>query len=252
MVLPKTIPLLLGCGHDETVSLMLSNPEDHMKNIKRLSEICKVKIKFAQPVTIYPNHRRAIKDVTEYVFSDFFLKGDSICYLYKKDGRHGQYLPMQHVESYEPVRTTIDEFNSYEEFKKKFDLFFITEELIKELWESTSAQHGERYKPSDFKPISKFGREALRMFLRNFKGVNSTDTTGYMERSSIVRDEPTYHILYGTYHGRNSDCHFSRDIDVSHQLGLNRVHYSSERTGGGQERNGLIATRSTYLWLEDD
>jgi hypothetical protein len=252
MVLPNTIPLLLGCGYDETVSLMLSNPDDHMQNIVRLSKICKVKIKFTQPVTIYPNRRRAIKDVTEYVFSDFFISGDRICYRFKKDGRHGQYLQMQYVESYEPVRTTVNEFRDYEQFKKKFDLFFITEELIKDLWESTSAQHGGKYMPSDFKPVSKAGHEALRMFLRTFKGVNSTDTTGYMERTSVVQGEPTYHILYGRYYGRSLDCHFSRDVDVSHQIGLNRVFYSSTRTGGGKERNGILANRSTYLWLEDD
>jgi hypothetical protein len=252
MILPNTIPLLLGRGYDETVSLMLSNPDDHMQNIVRLSKICKVKIKFSQPVNIYPNSRRAIKDVTEYVFSDFFLKGDMICYRFKKDGRHGQYLQMQHVESYEPVRTTIDEFNSYEDFKKKFDLYFITEELIKDLWEGTSAQHGEKYKPSDFKPVSKAGKEALNSFLRTFKGVNSTDITGYTEKDSLVTDEGKYHILYGHYFGRSFDCHFSRDVDVSHQIGQNRVFYSSTRTGGGKERNGILATRSTYLWLEDD
>jgi hypothetical protein len=249
MQVPKELPLMLGQGYDDTIKTILADPENHMLNISCLSTICKVKIKFTIPVTIYANRRHAIKDVTEYVFNGFFLKGDSICYRFKRGGRTGQYLPFQYVESYEPVRSTVDEFTSFEQFRKKFDTFFITEELIEQLWNEKSAQHGERYKPSDFRPVSKAGKEALRMFLPRFKGVNNTDTSTY---SSRTYEGVISYYVEGRYYGRSNTCAFSRDVTVSHQMGFNRVFYCSEQTGGGREHNGLLVNRSTYLWLEDD
>lgn len=252
MILPDTIPLLLGQGFDDTVKMIFAEPDNHIMNIVRISKVCRVKVTFFQPETFYLTVRKKIFNVSEYVFPEFFCHGDRLYFKSKRGGRTGLQLSLDRIKSYEPVLSTLNEFNNYEQFKKKFDLFFITEELIKELWEGTSAQHGGKYQPSDFKPVSKAGKEALQQFLRTFRGVDSTDTTGYTERQPWEQGGSPYHILYGHYFGRNSDCHFSRDVDVSHQLGLNRVHYSSTQTGGGHERNGILATRSTYLWLEDD
>lgn len=250
MVLPKTLPTLLNQGNDDTVKLMLSNPDDHLQNIVRLSKICRVKLTFNQPTNIILNRRKSLRDVTEHTFPGFFSKGENLYYFMKRDGRSGYMLPLNLIKSYEPVGSTIDAFNSYEEFKKKFDLYFITEEMIKSLWDSTSAQHGGKYVPSDFKPISKAGKEALRLFLNKFKGINSTDTSTYSERNNI-NGNGTYHICYGNYYG-NGGSSTSRDIKISHQMGFNLVHYSSEYHGCGNGRYGILATRSTYLWTEDD
>lgn len=250
MVLPSTLPTLLNQGNDETLKLMFSNPDDHLQNITRLSKICRVKITFNQPTDIVVNRRKVLRGITEHTFPGFFCKGDTLYYFMKRDGRSGYPLPLSRIKAYEPVGSTVDAFSSYEEFKKKFDLFFISEELIKELWESTSAQHGGKYVPSDFKPISKAGKEALRLFLTRFKGINNTDTSTYSERNNI-NGNGTYHICDGNYYGSGGSS-TSRDIKISHQMGFNRVFYSSEYHRCGNGRYGIIATKSTYLWLEDD
>jgi len=250
MVLPNTIPLLLGCGYDETVSLMLSNPDEHGMNIVRLSKICRVKITFTQPISFYLTSRKRLENVTEYIFPDFFYQGDVLYFKVKRGGRSGLPIPLDRIKSYDPVIESVDSFNSYEEFKKKFDLFFITEELIKQLYEEKSCQTGARYRPSDFRPISRAGKEALRIFLPRFKGVNNTDNTTYSEYK-CADGNGTYYTCDGYYYG-NGGSSTSRDIRVSHQMGFNRVHYSSEYHGCGNGRYGIIATRSTYLWLEDD
>jgi hypothetical protein len=168
----------------------------------------------------------------------------------KSDSHRGYILPQAQIESYEPVLSTLDLFESYEQFKSKFDTFFITEELIKKLWEGTSAQHGEKYKPSDFKSIGPSGKEALRQLLLGFKGVTSTDTFGYRESTS-VDGHIHYRVRDGFCQGSGGSSS-SRDVSVSHTLGKNLVHYSSERHGTGNGTYGLIANKNTYLWLEND
>jgi|WetSurMetagenome_2_1015567.scaffolds.fasta_scaffold50361_2 hypothetical protein len=248
MQIPDTIPMMLGQGNDDTIKVILSEPDNHLQNILRLSKVCKVKVKFTRPFTIYANRRHVIKDVSEYTFNGFFQHGNDLCYLFKGNGRHGQYLPMQLIESYEPVLTSVNIFNSLEEFKKKFDTFFITDELIEQLYTEKSAQTGAKYCPSDFKPVSTAGKEALRQFLMNFKGVSNTDRNDYREYTGSSGN--IYYTCNGSYYGRGGST--SRDIRISHQFGFNRVSYSSEFHGCGNGRYGILATRSTYLWLEDD
>jgi hypothetical protein len=249
MELPKLLPTLLNQGNDEIVKFMLSNPDDHLKNIVRLSKICRVKLTFNQPTDIVVNRRKILRGITEHTFPGFFRKGDTLYYYMKRNGRSGYMLPLSQIKSYEPIGSTIDAFNRYEEFKKKFDLYFITEDRIKNLWENSSAQHGGKYLPSDFRPISKSGKEALRLFLNKFKGINNTDTSTYSERKNF-NGNGTYYVCEGTYHGRGGSN--SRDIRIGHQMGCNGVYYSSEYHGCGNGRYGILATRSTYLWMEDD
>lgn len=248
MQIPDMIPTMLGQGMDDTVKMILSEPDNHLQNIIRLSKVCKVKIKLNRPFTVYANRRHAIKDVTEYTFNGFFQHGNDLCYLFKGNGRRGQYLPLSLIESYEPVLSTANTFNSLEDFKKKFDTFFISNELIEQLYNEKSAQTGARYRPSDFRPVSTAGKEALSCFLRNFKGVDNTDQSDYRENKGVSGN--TYYTCEGSYYGRGGST--SRDIRISHQFGFNRVSYSSEYHGCGNGRYGILATRSTYLWLEDD
>jgi hypothetical protein len=248
MKVPDTLPMMLNQGNDETISLILSEPDNHLQNMIRLSKICKVKVKFTRPFTVYANRRHVIKDVTEYTFNGFFQQGNDLCYLFKSGGRHGQYLPLSIVSSYEPVLSTTNVFNSLEQFKKKFDTFFITEELIEQLYNEKSSQTGARYTPSDFKPISAAGKEALRLFLRDFKGVNNTNQSDYPMSKGVSGE--AYYSINGCYYGRGGGK--SRDIRVGHQFGFNRVFYSSEYHGCGNGRYGIVVNKSTYLWLEDD
>jgi hypothetical protein len=250
MILPESIPQMLGQGNDETIKAMLANPEDHLQNIMRLSTVCNVKVKFASPVDILINTRKFKKNVVEYTFTDFFMSSGMLCYKFKKGGRRGNYLPIRLVESYEPVITSVDKFDNYEQFSKKFDTQFITEEFIEQLWNEPSSQTGEQYRPSDFKPISQAGKKALSQFLKYFHGVESTDTSKYFKTSDF-NGGAAYHILDADYRGTGGSS-TSRDISISHKLGTNKVFYSSEYHGCGNGRYGIIATKSTYLHLEDD
>lgn len=249
MILPNNIPLLLNKGFDDTVKLILSEPDNHLMNIVRISKICRVKVTFHCSHSFYITRRKRVENVTEYVFPEFFSNGDTLYYKMKRGGCSGFPISLNNIRSYEPVLDTTNEFNSYEDFRKKFDTTFITEELINQLWNDKSAQHGGKYMPSDFKPVSASGREALRLFLTRFKGVDNTDTTTYTERKNF-NGIGTYWIAEGNYHGRGGSG--SRDIRISHQMGFNRVSYSSEFHGCGNGRYGILASKSTYLWLEDD
>ena len=246
MLLPNNIPLLLGKGFDETIKLLLSEPDNHLLNIMRISKVCRVKVTFNSPQAIWITRRKHII-VSEHTFPEFFVKGDTLYYKFKRDGRTGIPINMKHITAYEPVIETLDEFKTYEDFKKMFDPQFITEGQIQNLWEGTSSQHGGKYKPSDFKPISASGREALQWFLAGFKGVENSDPSTYQ---SYTFEGQTYKSLTGTYYGRGGNN--SRDIRISHSLGSPQVGYSSEYHGCGNGRYGILATKSTYLWLEDD
>jgi len=252
MVLPNTIPMLFTHGEndhtDETIKAILSNPNDHLQNIVRLSKVCRVKIRFQNPESFYIRPRKRIENVTEYVFPDFFTKGDTLYYKMKREGRSGYPISLDKIAAYEPVLCSVNKFTSYEQFRKKFDTFFITEELIKELYAEKSSQTGDRYRPSDFKSISTAGKEALRMFLNRFTGVSCTDTKNYSERN--FEGKVSYSI--NSCHYGSGSSNSSRDVSVEHTMGVPLVHYSSEQTGGGHQRCGLLANRSTYLWREDD
>jgi len=246
MQLPDTLPLMLWQGNDETISKILSNPDDHLENILRLSRICKIKITFTTPFTVRINRRCIKQNVTEYIFSGFFKHGNDLCYTYKRDGRHGQFLPMSLIKSYEPIRNKT--FKDFEQFKKKFDPFFITGEYIKKLWEETSCQTGERYTPEDFRQIGPAGKQALQRFMHQFMGVSNVDPSTYSPRSF---DGKSYHMAKGHYFG-SGNGNFSKDVTIEHELGNPIVFYCSEQTGGGKSRSGLVVSKTTYLWLEDD
>jgi hypothetical protein len=166
--------------------------------------------------------------------------------LYKttRNAKHGYYFPsLNTVTKYEPVIKTRrkDEFSSYEDFARKFDRRFITESEIQKLWNGTSAQHGGKYVPSDFKRIGPAGRKVLNQFLQLFADVN-TEGKCYSLRSN--------NKILESYH--HTSCQLGRDIRISHTLGQGKVYYSSEFKGYGNGRYGLLANKNEYLHLEDD
>ena len=137
------------------------------------------------------------------------------------------------------------QFNSYEQFKKKFDTRFITEKVIKELWDGTSAQHGGKYNKNDFRKIGKVGKDVLFRFLAHFK---SLDTHTEYYRESTQYDIPVW-VLRREH---RTDHRIGRDISISHQTNIDMIHYSSERSGCCNGRYGLLVNENEYLWLEDD
>lgn len=248
MQLPSNIPLLMGMGYDDTVKLILSEPDNHMKNIVRISTICKVKVTFHCSQSFPISRRKRVNNVTSYVFPQFFSIDGKLYYMTKRGGRSGYQISMSNIRSYEPVISTAHKFNNFEDFKKQFDLYFITEEYIKTLWKEKSPQHGENYKPSDFKSISRSGKEALSLFLRRFKGISNTDTESYTHRTFEEKD---YWTATGYYQGTGGSS-TSRDISVSHRMGSPIVSYASEYHGTGNGTYGILVSRSKYLWIEND
>jgi hypothetical protein len=224
MQVPDTLPLMMGQGNDETISKILSNPDDHQANIINLSKICKVKVTFNNPVNIWLNTRRAKQNVLEHTFGGFFEVNGNLCYKFKSTSRRGQYLSLDNIKSYEPVRENLA-FKDFEQFKKKFDPYFITEEFIKKLWGETSAQTGERYAPADFRQIGPAGKKALQSFLMQFRGVSNLDPATYTPRKY---ESESYHMAYGTCMG-SGNGNFSKDISIEHRLGKPIVYYAAIR-----------------------
>jgi hypothetical protein len=168
----------------------------------------------------------------------------TLLYQTTRNSSYGYYFPsLNTVIKYEPVIKIRrkDEFSSYEDFARKFDRRFITESEIQKLWNGTSAQHGGKYVPSDFKRIGPAGRKVLNQFLQLFADVN-TEGKCYSLRSN--------NKVLESYH--HTSCQLGRDIRISHTLGQGKVYYSSEFKGYGNGRYGLLANKNEYLHLEDD
>jgi hypothetical protein len=194
---------------------------------------------------MYKTAHTADCHVFNYICND--RSGQSLLYAPNRNARTGYFFPrLELVEKYEIVDTSCkkDEFDSYEDFKKKFDPYFITDAQIQDLWNSKSAQHGGKYCPSDFHKIGKRGREVLKRFLNSYKGINNGGGEGYSK--SQFGDYTVLSQRYYSYH------HTGRDITISHQTNVPMVFYSSEYHGCGNGRYGIVASKSTFLWLEDD
>jgi hypothetical protein len=147
------------------------------------------------------------------------------------------------ITRYEPVIETpkAEEFRDYDHFAGRFDRRFINESEIQGLWNSKSAQHGGKYKPSDFRRFGSQGKQVMENFLRLFVEVN-TEGKCYSERSG--------HMCLEQYHNTNHQG--GRDIRITHTLGFGRVGYSSEFMRCGNGSYGLVANKNEFIHLEDD
>lgn len=253
--LPKDLPLLTGEGDFacEVVKKISSGMLSDEQCLSQLSKVCPVRVKFKGLVTKRVR-RKQVTD-TEHTFTSIFLSNDGVlAFGTRRCPRTGYRFPstVSMIESYEPVLTSRSgprsvEFKSYKEFRRRFDTRFISEEEIKKLWNSKSAQHGGKYNRNDFKKLSPNGKRLMERFLRNFKDINNGGGTGYIHRK--WDDGTEYDILYEhtpSYSGKG------RDLSISHQTNCPFIHYSLEYPGCGNGRYGIIANESTYLWLEDD
>jgi|WetSurMetagenome_2_1015567.scaffolds.fasta_scaffold244894_2 hypothetical protein len=184
------------------------------------------------------------KTANVYTFASIILYQGMLYYRTTRNSRKGYQFPsLDTVIKYEPVLQpeTKDEFNTLAEFASRFDQRFITQSEISRLWAGTSAQHGGKYKPSDFHRIGPQGKKVLNSFLQLFVDVN-TEGKCYCVRGD-QRSLESYH---------HSQHQLGRDIRLSHTLGKGYVRYSSEYPGRGNGRYGLLANKNEFLWLEDD
>jgi len=245
-MIPSNIMEFIGLDYrlDEFIENVVQKPDRTPEEIKvdinNFSKFTRIAVKFKTPTTIVV--RRRYKEVTEYVFPIFFLKGPELYYMPRRNCRGGYHFPFDSMQSYELVDVQKgSEFKSFEQFQKKFDPRFISPDYIKNLWLSKSAQHGERYRRDDFRKIGPVGKKVLKEFLYYFKDI-SEHGPGYTERNGRFILERSHH----------TDHHLGRDIRISHETGRPCVFYSSEYQGCGNGRYGLLANENEFLWLEDD
>jgi len=273
---PKNLLELVGLKMSEAQTNIVENilkgqtgtsQTDLRTNLVNLSRYWKVRVWFANPVQIRTGRRYGqTKYKQEHVFSRFFLSNPypeqltndhaQLCYALSRGHKSGYHFGDQInlIVKYEPVLdigdggAESDHFTSYEQFKKKFDLFFITEAEVKKLWDGTSGQHGGKYLKSDFRRLGRQGKWVMKQFLRFFKGIsNGGNIPGYR-----LETDGQYFITRADYTSMSNRQSFGRDIHMTHQTNLGWVYYASEFVGCGNGRYGLIANKHEFLWLEDD
>lgn len=259
----NNLPLFMGLSEkgDEIISDLLKNDYSLAHTLARLTNAFKVRVCFSEPVTRQIKKHWTIENKTEghtikrliltktadtHVFNKLMIINGSLHYTKARNARWAYPFPhLDKVVSYEPVSLNKrrQEFKNFEEFKRKFNPLFITDTEIQNLWNQKSAQHGGRYRPADFHKLGPRGRQTLKKFLIQFKGVpNPEGGPGYHtnEYGSYLTER------YHSYH------HTGRDITISHNSGAYYVTYSSEYHGCGNGRYGLLANKNEFLWLEDD
>jgi hypothetical protein len=250
--------LKMGPRQTAIVEEILKGRTDLTTNLVELSESWKIRVWFANPVEIRTGRRYGqTKYKQEHVFARFFISSrDQLCYALSRSHRTGYHLGdrINKIVKYEPVLDTYDggagsdHFTSYEQFKKKFDLFFITEAEVRKLWDGTSAQHGGKYLKSDFRRLGRQGKWVMEQFLRFFKGIsNGGNIPGY-----CLETDGKYFYTRADYTSMSNRQYFGRDIHMTHQTNLDWVYYASEFPGCGNGRYGLIANKHEFLHLEDD
>lgn len=226
---------------ENMITTMVTNP---YKIIGDLGRHWRIKVWFSEPVDLIrkpswkhdeadPKARVRTSRVIKtdcHVFTRMFYTEGKLCYSLNGNARSGYVLSEAHkIISYEPLPNPSKTF-TFEQFKKKFDPAFITEDMIQDLWNSKSAQHGGQYGRDDFHKIGKAGRDALHMFLNRYQGLNGDSCSG-------------------RHYARS---HTGRDISVSFDKGRPAVSYASEYMNCGNGRYGLLANKHEFLWLEDD
>lgn len=257
----------------ETIQRILRGNMCLAETLVDLAKHWKIHVWFSEPVEIYitprwlpwktePDGRRSrsrtsgLITVSDHTFARFARGPSSIVYANSEQATHGYPCEwmLDKIVKYEPVLDTDksyeakakrDQFASIDEFRKQFDMQFVTEAEIQKLWSKPSSQTGKPYRRSDFHKIGPRGREVMQRFLKRFKGVTTTDPTGYRQEYDKSKN------LYITDY-YDSYRHTGRDIKISHMLGNDYVWYSSEYHGCGNGRYGIVANAHTFLWLEDD
>jgi hypothetical protein len=259
--IPKNLPLLVGLVSGDKAAAV----EKVLKGcplqeaLAALGKFWKIKVWFNQEVEIKTINHVVSKEVKEgstyrtwksynksnvQVFNSIVFYRGQLLYCTTRKSHTGYSFPsLDSVIKYEPVIETsgAEEFSSLAEFASRFDRRFINESEIQSLWNSKSAQHGGRYKPSDFRRFGHRGKQVMERFLQLFVDVN-TEGKCYSDRSG--------HKCLEQYYATN--YHSGRDIRITHTLGLGRVGYASEFMKCGNGSYGLVANKNEFIHLEDD
>jgi hypothetical protein len=269
--LPKNLPLLVSEKNPDARAaldrIMRGETTGLESILLALGHFWKIRVWFDQPVTIHlkPHWVKnkaegsqtivSAKITDNYTFSYLLMTTKGLCY---RTARNYGYVFewLDRIVKYEPVverdKETVDQFKSFDEFKRRFDPQFISEEKIQELWDNPSSQTGQRYRRSDFHHIGREGQQVMGRFLHFFKGVGTgVDAPGYFKSNYKNADGSEYFVL-SEHYTSNGRGRFGRDITISHQTNQQIVHYSSEYPGCGNGRYGLVANKTTFLHLEDD
>lgn len=263
MLKPSNLLLAIGTeGAGQVIEEVLKDAISFNQTMVRLSNFFKIRVWFKNPVSIQvPQTRIKISDnqwilrtaiqTGCHVFTRFFEHNSQLCYKTKRNSRRGYFFPTEeNIVKYELVipkesqTTRTAQFQTFDAFKKRFDPYFISINQIGCLWQGHSSQHGGVYVPNDFRAIGPAGKQVMKRFLDNFKGITNGGGPGY--KKSIHGD---YTVLTEKHY---SYRHPGKDITIEHNSNLDYVFYSSEKHGCGNGRYGLIVNRNTYLWLEDD
>ena len=216
-----------------------------------------LKVTFSEPVDVHRMGRGHIRLFSSWektntpTFARLFNNDGKcpLCYLRSRRHRKGYSFPasLTKVVAYEVVlKNRKDEFKSFEQFKAKFDPKFILDDLVKDLWNSKSGQHGGKYRPSDFRRLGPVGRDLVRQLYAN----GFTDIRNVTYEDGKVRNSSNGARLYVRHYSYGGKGNFGRDITIEAMAG--RIGYSSEYPGCGNGRYGLLVTERTFLWLEDD
>ena len=267
MLLPENLCLAVNTPDPKlkiaVADILAGKTTSLVDTLSTLGRAAKIKVWFSRPVTVYIHAmwrvtsidtngsksltKRHKKETSCHVFSKLIKMDTNLYYALERHSHKGYPFDwLDLITKYEIVSPKSNEFQSYEEFKRKFDPLFITEDEIKKLWNGHSSQHGGKYTRQDFHKIGPRGREVLKRFLRGFQGVSNAPTAAY---GNSYLDDADYKVLREYY---KSYRHTGRDINISHQTNCNNVFYSSEFHCCGNGRYGIMANKNEFLHIEDD
>lgn len=245
MLPENNLPTLIGLSSESDKAISeVFNGLSLEESLVTLSPYFLIKIWFSRPVKFF----RKEKDV--HIFRSFFISSSQrLCYGMRKYPRTG--YPFNETDLIIKLKFLHDDssFKSYEDFRKKFDTRFITEDEILKLWNSKSSQHGDKYNKNDFRRLGKSGKWVMKRFLTHFVDVSTIKKEYPYHKSNLYEDKEVW-VYKEEYKSGYSNK--GRDIRISHQSNCPYVFYSSEYPGCLNGRYGLIANKNEYLWLEDD
>jgi hypothetical protein len=208
----------------------------------------KIILSFSRPVEVSKDSRRMT--VESLVINGVFTGEGSgqFCYLTPRQSRRGYLFTYPMVLHYLNAKLTKDNsenllFKHLEDFSKKFDRRFISEDLIKQLYEEGKTSEGRPWLRTDFKRLGDKGESVMERFLGQFTDIN-TKTVYYF---------PTTYSPDGYLSSRRDSWNGKgRDISISHSVGSNKVFFSSEYPGCGNGQYYLVANEKEVLHLEND
>jgi len=166
-----------------------------------------------------------------------------------------KYFLCNHFGSYDTVtiKKTKKEkksvhISSYAEFKKHFDLNFITEEGIIQLWEGGSGQNASgKWRRNDFRYFPKRSKayQVMQRFLKRFAGIGKYNE--FYTDSHYTPGDKIFEMRDGSRDGVHG-----RDISVSHQWKGKFVYWSSEYPGCGNGGYSIVVGPNKILFCEYD